>query len=93
MHVLRGREVVLWGMATPLYNSQGRLIGAIESVRDVTDRKQVEDALRDSENRLHFTLKAARSGSWDWDIPAGSLTWSPEFFDLFGLTRDTPRDF
>ena len=53
----------------------------------------MEDALRDSENRLGFTLKAARSGSWDWDIPTGSLTWSPEFFDLFGLTRDTPATF
>lgn len=48
----RGRSRVLWGKASPLYDTQGNIVGAIESIRDVTDRKQAEEALRESENRF-----------------------------------------
>ncbi len=41
-----GRETVLWGKAAPLYDAQGRLSGAIESLRDITERKQMEAQIR-----------------------------------------------
>ncbi len=43
---LRGRPTYLWAKATPLYNREGRVVGAIESVRDITERKQAEESLR-----------------------------------------------
>ena len=39
----------LWFTASPLYNSDGIVVGAIESIRDITDRKATEKALRESE--------------------------------------------
>jgi PAS domain S-box-containing protein len=36
----------LWGIASPLYDSAGNLIGAIESIRDITEIKRTEQALR-----------------------------------------------
>ena len=44
-----GRSLHLTGKASVLRDSQGRIVGAIESIRDVSARKQVENALRDSE--------------------------------------------
>lgn len=41
-----GEEVCLWGKASPLYDAQGRLSGAIESLRDITERKQMEAEIR-----------------------------------------------
>lgn len=38
--------VYLWGKASPLYDCEGNLIGAIESIRDTTRRKQTEDRLK-----------------------------------------------
>ena len=39
------------GRAEALYNSQGEIIGAIESIRDITERKQAQEALEQSEKR------------------------------------------
>lgn len=41
----------LWGTASPLFDSSGNLLGAIESIRDITRLKKVEEAFRDSEDR------------------------------------------
>ena len=38
-------EAYFWTIASPLYGSDGKLIGAIESIRDVTERKNLEDKL------------------------------------------------
>ncbi len=49
---VKGKEAFMWAKATPLYNTQGEIIGAIESIRDITARKENEEALRLSEERF-----------------------------------------
>ncbi|MDM7911715.1 MAG: PAS domain S-box protein, partial [Methanotrichaceae archaeon] len=39
---LKGSEAYLWGTAAALYDSKGNIVGAIESVRDITERKRAE---------------------------------------------------
>jgi PAS domain S-box-containing protein len=39
---LRGTEAYLFGKASPLRDSQGNIIGAIETIRDITDRQRAE---------------------------------------------------
>ncbi|WP_342677955.1 MULTISPECIES: PAS domain S-box protein [Methanomicrobiaceae] len=43
---LNGERVVLWVKATSLYDKNGTVAGAIESIRDITTQKQTEKALR-----------------------------------------------
>lgn len=52
---------------------------------DVTERRAVEEALRDSEARLHLAQDAGGVGVWDWDILTHQATWSELFFRLLGL--------
>ncbi|MDP3395579.1 MAG: PAS domain S-box protein [Methanoregula sp.] len=47
-----GRYSVLLGKASILYNDEGQVIGAIESIRDITDMKMAEKALAESRRRL-----------------------------------------
>ena len=47
-----GKGAYLWITASPLFDTDGNLIGAIESIRDITGRKEAERSLQESENRL-----------------------------------------
>ncbi|HWP97634.1 MAG TPA: PAS domain S-box protein [Syntrophomonadaceae bacterium] len=58
---VKGKKLYLWGKATPLYDSRGVLVGAIESIRDITQRKESEEALQDSYYRLERILEGVVS--------------------------------
>ena len=49
---LRGGKAFLWGKASPLYDGKGKIIGAIETIRDITERQQAEEALKKREQEL-----------------------------------------
>ena len=60
----------------------------LETNRDVSDQKQVEEALRLSEQRLLEAQRVAHVGSWEWDVESGALTWSQELYEIYGLDPD-----
>ena len=54
------------------------------------DRQGAELALRESDERLHIALAASRTGTWEWDLGRGGLSWSAEIGILHGIP---PEDF
>ncbi len=61
----------------------------ISVIEDITNRKQVEAALRQKEERLNMALEAAKMGKWDWNIQTGEIHWSDNLEQLFGITPGT----
>jgi signal transduction histidine kinase len=61
--------------------------------RDVTEKRRAELALLEADEMLAVAQRAAGAGFWSWDVPSGKLTWTPEFFHLFGLPPDAPAIF
>ncbi|MDD2773085.1 MAG: PAS domain S-box protein [Elusimicrobiales bacterium] len=49
---LNGKAVHVWAKAAPLYDPSGNLSGAIETLRDITERKRSEEALREREEQF-----------------------------------------
>jgi len=47
-----GKGAYVWLKASPLYDPEGNLIGAIESIRDITRRKQAEEQLKEANHEL-----------------------------------------
>lgn len=65
--------------ATPLRNAQGEIAGAITTFFDITERKRITEALRTTEERFQFALKATNDSVWDWDLSTDAL-WVDETF-------------
>lgn len=55
-----GRTIQVWANSRPLYDSNGKIVGAIESIRDVTERVKVMDSLRRMNKQLNLMSHIAR---------------------------------
>ena len=84
-----GREAVLDTLKTPFTYESG-LTGLIGVSREITSLKDAEAALLASQASLERAQAVARTGSWQFDLLNGELTWSTETYRIFGLAAGTP---
>ncbi|MCE4222258.1 EAL domain-containing protein [Methylobacterium sp. C25] len=65
-------------------DAQGQATGYVASLRDVSQRRAAEDALRLSEERLSLALDSGSDGLWDLDLATGEIELSSHWFDMLG---------
>jgi len=71
----------------------GALVDAFNAMLDELDRRaqtleQANQALRASESRYQLAVRGSSAGLWDWDMPAGTMFFSPRFKALLGYTEE-----
>ncbi len=79
---------IWWGStnAHTVCGQAGNILGIEGVSRDVTERKQAEAALKESEKRLKFVLDGSQLGFWDWNIETGKVFRSALWAEMLGYT-------
>jgi PAS domain S-box-containing protein len=75
---------------TSVHDRDGRLLGYARRLRDLSQRKQVEEQLRRKQDALELALEAAGLGTWEHDLQSGSDFLDARAKALFGLAEDEP---
>ena len=73
-HLITGQDVFLWIKASAIYDASGNIVGAIETIRDITLRKKAEDDLRQSEERYRTIIENIGDGYYEVDLK-GNITF------------------
>jgi PAS domain S-box-containing protein len=71
------------------YDMNDKPMRMIGICTDMTDLKDVESALRKSEESLAVAQSISHIGSWEWDMMNSKVTWSKEMFRVFDINPDT----
>jgi diguanylate cyclase (GGDEF)-like protein/PAS domain S-box-containing protein len=52
------------------------------AIRYAVERKQIEEALRESEERYNLAIQGTNDGIWDWDILSDEVYYSPRWAEI-----------
>lgn len=55
---------------------------------DLSQRKQLEEALADERNRLHAVIEGTRSGTWEWNVQTGETRFNERWAGIIGYRLD-----
>jgi PAS domain S-box-containing protein len=74
----------------PVLDQSGNVISLIEFTLEITERKQIEEKLRQTTDSLLQAQRIAKIGHWQWRIDSGRFIWSDEIFHILGLEKQEP---
>lgn len=75
----------------PVIGADGGVEAVAGTTRDVTERTQVEEMLRTSEQRVRLAADAAELGIWVWDVDQDAPVWENDRpYEIFGIPRSEP---
>ena len=81
------------GLATVVLDEAGDIVGYQSAVLDITEQKQMEKTLRESEAKLRLAQFSAGIGDFTWDIATGAIVWSDGMHELLKYDKTEYIDY
>lgn len=86
--VVHGQTSWIRALVELRFDNQGQLAQATGTVQDISDLKQIESNLRESDERLEMALAGSSLVLWDWNIPERKVTVGNRWHELLGYSQD-----
>jgi len=88
---IRPSGQIVWTLANVslVPGPEGQPSHLIAAIQDITERKQVETALRESEERYRLLAQASKEAVWDWDLVTDRLIWDEGTGPLLDYQRSS----
>jgi two-component system sensor histidine kinase UhpB len=82
----KGSSDMFWLLTTkvPLKNENDEVIGIVGVSRDITERKRIEESLRQTNERYRIVAKATNDAIWDLDVKSSQILWNEGLRAIFG---------
>ncbi|NIA16471.1 MAG: PAS domain S-box protein, partial [Nitrospiraceae bacterium] len=84
----RGRKKYVEVRAVPICDSKGEVVQVIETCRDITERLQVEEAVRESEERFRLMSSSAKDAILMMDARGRISFWNQAAYAIFGWSEE-----
>ena len=69
---------------SPIRDDKDQIIGVVLVFRDVTKEYEMNEALKESKQRLSHAMEGANAGLWDWDIQSGKTFFNERWAEMVG---------
>ena len=79
-----GRYKWILARGRAIWDESGNPVRAVGSLTDISDRKQTEIALKQSEERLSVAIEGSGMATWDLDVRTNRVIWSATHFSILG---------
>ncbi|WP_062122601.1 PAS domain S-box protein [Geofilum rubicundum] len=71
-----------------MYDKNGRFMSLFSMVNNVTDLRAAERKNQLDQQRLYWTIDAAKIGIWEWNIPSGHIQFNGNYAAILGYQSD-----
>ncbi len=80
--------IYIWVQARPLYDARRNIVGAISTVRDITESKRAEEALKDSEEKFRDIFEHASDAIYTVDLEGNFTSGNKMAENITGYCRE-----
>jgi PAS domain S-box-containing protein len=72
--------------ATTIRDSNGKVLGALETLQDITEHKLIEQALQEERKNLASVIEGTQAGTWHWNYATGECRFNEMWAEILGYS-------